>query len=255
MSAMKTKLLICQSGAVSRGARGSAHKAPARAGFTLIELLIVIAVIGTLAALLIPVFAGVTKHSLIYRAQSERDQIETALERYHTYYGFYPPGNASASANNLAPALTNQLYYELEGTTTNGSAAIAFTTLDSASTVAGTVLPSTFGPGVAGFMNYTKGSGEDLKNAENFFPGIKASQIASNGVVSVLVTSVSSDANYIPMPGFTTLAGRVANPWRYLYPGVRNPSSYDLWIQIEVGGKTNLICNWNSQAQINPALP
>jgi hypothetical protein len=45
------------------------------------------------------------------------------------------------------------------------------------------------------------------------------------------------------------------NPWRYVSPGVNNPNSYDLWIQLVIGGQTNLICNWNGQVQINSPLP
>ena len=45
------------------------------------------------------------------------------------------------------------------------------------------------------------------------------------------------------------------NPFRYVYPGVNNPSSYDLWVQLVIGGKTNLVCNWSRQVQINSPLP
>ena len=45
------------------------------------------------------------------------------------------------------------------------------------------------------------------------------------------------------------------NPIRYAYPGVHNPGSYDLWIQFQFKGKTNLVCNWSRQIQINSSLP
>ncbi len=35
------------------------------------------------------------------------------------------------------------------------------------------------------------------------------------------------------------------NPFRYIYPGTNNPTSYDLWIDLRISGKTNLICNWS----------
>ena len=41
------------------------------------------------------------------------------------------------------------------------------------------------------------------------------------------------------------------NPWRYAYPGTNNPGSYDLWVQLDIAGNTNLICNWTKQVQIN----
>ncbi len=45
------------------------------------------------------------------------------------------------------------------------------------------------------------------------------------------------------------------NPWRYVCPGTNNPGSYDLWIQLSIAGKTNLICNWSKQIQIGSPLP
>ena len=46
------------------------------------------------------------------------------------------------------------------------------------------------------------------------------------------------------------------NPWRYNSSSpTNNPGSYDLWVQLSIGGKTNLICNWSKQVQINNPLP
>ena len=45
------------------------------------------------------------------------------------------------------------------------------------------------------------------------------------------------------------------NPWRYVYPGTKNPGSYDLWIQLVIAGKTNLVCNWTKSVQINTSDP
>lgn len=230
-----------------------------KTGFTLVELLIVIAIIGILAALLMVVISSGTKHAIIQHAQSERDQIATAVDNYRSYYGFYPPGNANATPNNLAPALINQLYYELEGTTTNvnsGGNIISYTTLDNASTVTGgqtgTTIPNAFG--VNGFLNYTKGGAEDSRPAKNFLPGIKAGQTATLTVggqpVYILTTAAVGDSTYQPVPGAMTQNGHNANPWRYLCPGVNNPKSYDLWLQIEIGGRTNLICNWATAVQV-----
>ena len=261
-----------RSGAVFHGARGSARKAAgASRAFTLIELLIVIATIGILAALLMPVFAMVGTHAVIQRAQSERDQIETAIDRYYSKYGFYPPGNALPSPNipptpNFLAALTNQLYYELVGTTNIGTAATPnFLTLDNRITNTPTLAGQVFG--VSGFMNCSRtAGGEDAVSAQSFLTGIKSGQLANvpvvGGTISILCTAANSDPSYQPIfPGTTpstpvyTVAGRPANPWRYLYPGVNNPKSYDLWIQIFVGGKTNLICNWKTTPQINSPLP
>jgi prepilin-type N-terminal cleavage/methylation domain-containing protein len=226
-------------------------KARARSAFTLIELLTVIAVIAIIAALLFPAFNIVKRKSIINQATSERTALETAIENYHSKYGFYPPGNA-----NPALCLTNQLYYELLGTTvTNGS---TFTTLDNSSMVSNSpsaVIMNYFG--VTGFMNCTRGTGEDKVSAQNYLPNLKPGQIAqiAGDGVHVIVTAVDS-GTYAPMAGFATLNGySKANPWRYVYPGVNNPNSYDLYLQIIVGGQTNLICNWKDQPILNSPLP
>jgi hypothetical protein len=54
------------------------------------------------------------------------------------------------------------------------------------------------------------------------------------------------------------LKGIDVNPWRYTsnpQSATNNPGSYDLWVQLVMGGKTNLICNWSKQVQINNPLP
>ena len=221
--------------------------------FTLIELLIVIAIIAIIAALLFPVVGTAIIHSRLQHATSEMHQLETAIDSYHARYGFYPPGNALASGSNLYPARTNQLYYELCGTTSDSAGSI-FTNLDDSGYLPSAKIQQYFG--VSGFMNVTKGTGDDAKTAEDFLPGLRPTQIASNGDVFVISTSANSDGGYAPLSGFSTRAGvNVPNPWRYLYPGINNPNSYDLWVQIFAGGKTNLICNWKEQITYNSSLP
>jgi prepilin-type N-terminal cleavage/methylation domain-containing protein len=242
---------------------GSSPRANTHSAFTLIELLIVISIIAVLAALLMPVAAAIEKKSIIQQAQSERDQIETAIDRYHANYGFYPPGNAYTTPSNLSPALTNQLYYELVGTTNLGSATSTdFLTLDERLTNTGPSAQAIFG--VGGFMNCSRASGsdEDSRPAQSFLPALKPGQFAvitttagGGNVFGALCSGANADPTYEPLPGNTTGTGRNANPWRYLYPGINNPKTYDLWLQIVVGGKTNLICNWKDTPQINASLP
>ncbi|HEV2452844.1 MAG TPA: prepilin-type N-terminal cleavage/methylation domain-containing protein [Verrucomicrobiae bacterium] len=216
--------------------------------FTLIEILVVIAIAVIIAGLLITAGGQVVQKSNINRAISERDQLETAIEAYRAKYGYYPPSNAFGNA------LTNQLYYELLGTTANVENGVTnFTTLDGGSQISAPAVASTFG--VSAFMNCSKGGGDDSIPAQTFLSGLKAGEIASNGAVNVIVTAANSDVGYSPMPGFHPLAGRQANPWRYVYPGTNNPSSYDLWVQVFVGNKTNLICNWAKQPQLNVPMP
>ncbi len=246
-------------GGVSPGEGGPFNPQPAIANrksqiaFTLIELLVVISIMVVLAALLMPVVGSIMKKSYLQRAQSEMNQLESAIQSYHAKFGYYPPGSGFGTPT------TNQLYYELSGTTTtNISNTTYYTTSDNSSTLPAKTINNFFG--VSGFMNCSQGSGDDAVLAQNFLPSLKPGQIGAhtngdNTVTYVIVTAVHSDSTYHPLlPGFTSLAGDVANPWRYVCPGVYNPNSYDLWIQIYTGGKTNLICNWFNQPKVNTSM-
>ena len=184
--------------------------------------------------------------SNIQRAISERDQLVTAIDAYHAKYGFYPP-SSQATGN----PLLNQLYYELIGTTmTNYQSGPAFAALDGSSEINTNTIVTSFG--VSAFMNCKRDAdAENSIPAQTFLPGLKAGEIASNGAVMFIVTAANSDLTYKPMPGVYSLAGRPANPWRYVCPGTNNPNSYDLWVQVFVGNHSNLVCNWAKQPQIN----
>jgi type II secretory pathway pseudopilin PulG len=215
----------------------------------LIELLIVISIMGVLAAFTIPVLISIKQGQYRKTATAELKQIELAVERFHDAYGAYPPGNG----NN---ALPNQLFYELTGTTNinNGSPRV-FQSLDGRQTHPGSYLTSVFGPGVSAFVNCSKfnSSAEDSTYAKDFLLSLKPNRIGTytntlNGLtVDVLVTSVGGpDQNYIQQVGFS------GNPFRYLNPGTQNPNSYDLWVDLVIGGKTNRISNWSKTYQIIP---
>jgi hypothetical protein len=45
------------------------------------------------------------------------------------------------------------------------------------------------------------------------------------------------------------------NPWRYVSPGVNNPTAYDLWIQLSISGKKYLVSNWSKTVLIDSPLP
>jgi prepilin-type N-terminal cleavage/methylation domain-containing protein len=222
--------------------------------FTLIELLIVIAIVAIITSLLLVAGGAVVRKSNLQRAESEREQLVTAIDTYKQKYGFYPPGNASGDGR------TNQLFYELLGTEpaiSSGTATAGFATLDGGNYISASALSATFG--VSSFLNCTKGSGDDATPGRTFLAGLKSGEIASNSVASgsytFIVTAANSDSVYTPMPGVYSLAGRPANPWRYVCPGTNNPTSYDLWVQVFVGNKTNLICNWVKQPELNVPMP
>ena len=153
----------------------------------------------------------------------------------------------------------NQLYYELSGVTNvTVNSTPCYQTLDGASVVGTAFYTNLFK--VGGVLNCFKGAGEDVAAARTFFSRLKPNQIGSLPVtnsfggyaVNFLVTSVGGpDAAYQPM-GFPSL-----NPFRYLPPGPsnNNANGYDLWVQLVIGGKTNLVCNWSKNVIINSPLP
>lgn len=211
-------------------------------GFTLVEMLVVIGIILILAAMVFPITGAVKRTQIRTRARGELLEIETAIEAYKAKLGYYPPD----SAPNY---LVNQLYYELLGTTNIGG---SYQTLDGSAQIAKLTLPNVFGPNVSGFMNCTQGGGSDEgPTAVSFLKGLKPGQILSlsNGVSPSPVCTVlgaSLDGPQLLQSGGTPQSA--INPWRYNSSNPRyNTKSFDLWIDVTIGGKTNRICNWDDQ--------
>jgi len=212
--------------------------AVSRLAFTLIELLVVIGIMAILAALIIPITGAVTRHKLRSRTRAELKSIESAIEDYKTKKGYYPPDNPGN------PNYLNQLYYELSGTTVSNG---IYTTLDGNTSLdPATVQNPVYGKGFQGFVNTTKGAGDEGMAAQKFIRDLKPAQIAETKAgVKILVGSVGWDS---PVGGLAQppAKGPKVNPFRYVSTNpTNNPKSFDLWIDIIVQGKTNRVCNWS----------
>jgi prepilin-type N-terminal cleavage/methylation domain-containing protein len=199
----------------------SAHR-----GFTLIELLVVISIIAILAGLLLTAGVGIQRNAAKKRAKAELQMVAIAIDAYKSKLGYYPPDNP----NNFG---LNSLYYELVGCERIN--ATQFKPRDGSGNVSAAQL------GVPGIMNATpaNSNGDDAIVAQSFLKELKPTQYADLNPVRRLGVALDGPV----------MAGTVTPFFYNSSNPTNNPNSYDLWVDIRVGGKTNRISNWSAGPQ------
>jgi prepilin-type N-terminal cleavage/methylation domain-containing protein len=233
----------------------SPRRITACAAFTLIELLVVIAIIGILAALIFPAAGIIKKRSIVARAQTELDQVVVAIDLYKEKTGSYPPDNPGLVA-------LNQLYFELVGTAQIDAA--NYETLDKTLRIPVSSIQRAFSGSdannnvivskVGGFNNCSKPGGDEGVSAKTFLRSPKPGQFVTgrnSGFTNRLLTcSIQWPKNLPPIISTFTPEDPAVNPnpWRYNSSNpTNNPGTFDLWVDVLIGGKTNRISNWRRQ--------
>jgi hypothetical protein len=134
------------------------------------------------------------------------------IEVYKQKLGYYPQDNPKDVAN-------PPLFHELTGTRIPDNYTNTFGVLDIA--------------------NVNSDAGTNSVS-QNFFPGLKNSQFQEIG------TGTRADT------GKTTRAARLIYaygnvPWRYnVSSPTNNPGSFDLWVELDIGGKKHVVGNWKN---------
>jgi prepilin-type N-terminal cleavage/methylation domain-containing protein len=227
--------------------------------FTLIELLVVIAVIAVLASLLLPVSGAVSRRYKMARVNAELNQLVTAIEAYKFQVGSYPPDNDKlrtiqvdqstdpkdprVNTDYLKFAALNPLFYELMGAVfSNKTFYVQNQQIDPND------LKNYFGS--MGIQNSAR-TRSDIPYKGFSSRGAQHKELNTSGkadieLLAVPVKGPSNLALDARADGGGPLMKAGLNPWYYDSSSTNrhNSRTFDLWAEIVIGRRTNIIGNW-----------
>ncbi len=203
----------------------------ARHAFTLIELLVVIAIIAVLAGMIMSLVGPAMERAKKARVQGQLRKLEAAIAAYKGKIGVYPPDDAS----NTKDVRLSPLYYELLGTT-NSPSGDKFVIPSLNQAVSKASLQAVLN--TEGIVN-SKAREQDVRTyLQNVSDRDHTLVQVRGGEIELFVVPVEG-------PNPFTVGGAPVNVWRYNSSNpTNNPNSYDLWAEILIKGKTNIIGNW-----------
>lgn len=185
-------------------------------GFTLIEILVVIAIIAVLAGLIVNLAPVVGEKKVRARAEALLAEIETAIEFYKNDVGYLPPDNMGMNKPNRPP-----LYYALTGMRPADDAAVEFLDREG-NRFTSAQLTTEFG--VPGFVS-----------ARDFYENLVPKHVQdepNSGFKYLAIPATGPEGDFNPVNYDASSENR------------RNTDSYDLWVEVKIGGDTVTIGNW-----------
>ncbi|MBL9137162.1 MAG: prepilin-type N-terminal cleavage/methylation domain-containing protein [Verrucomicrobiales bacterium] len=217
-------------------------------GFTLIELLTVIAIIAVLAAIGVGLTSAAKTARINARAQSELQQIATAIEAYKGDRGVYPPDNpltpAGSPKQRVNPVI-NPLYYELRGMEVREG---KFRARGMEEALDPSDIKAVFGR--SGFLNTSVEGGDPSRTYLDPKPASVRRVTLESVQVELLVSPFDWPGTLAGPDGQQEAApinGLRVNPWRYVSSSPTNNSGgFDLWIDVYTSAKAEkrVFKNW-----------
>ena len=199
--------------------------------FTIIELLVVIAIIAVVAGLIVGLAGAAGDSKKIKRTEVELAKLVTLIEQYKTKVGVYPPDNPNGNFPER-----NTLLYELAGAVRRPPVTDPLYETPFWSSTSNQLFAAF---GRTGIINARDEDNVD-PDANRMHPilkDLKSDQFAE--------TSPNTRSLVVPLDGKN---GQRPTAWRYLVGGkaAHNPETFDLWVEIKLSNKTNIIGNWKN---------